>query len=72
MVALVLVMLQFNPFSRKLHVDGFDLEFSFLDVPVYIAGFFTAVSGFGYIAEGIAQLHARGHGEPLGNKKDNF
>jgi CDP-diacylglycerol--glycerol-3-phosphate 3-phosphatidyltransferase len=71
MVALVLVMLQYNPFVRKFQLGAFTLEVSFLDLPVYVAGLFTAVSGFGYIMDGIAQLHARGHGEPIGSKKEN-
>ncbi len=36
----------------------------YLDVPVFVAGFFTLVSGLLYIREGIRQLHAKGHGEP--------
>jgi len=40
-------------------------EVAFLDLPVLVAGFFTLVSGLGYVREGIRQLHSKGHGEPL-------
>jgi len=40
-------------------------EVAFLDMPVFIAGFFTLISGLGYVREGIRQLHSKGHGEPL-------
>jgi CDP-diacylglycerol--glycerol-3-phosphate 3-phosphatidyltransferase len=39
-------------------------EVAFLDMPVFIAGFFTLASGLGYVREGIRQLHSKGHGEP--------
>ena len=39
-------------------------EVAFLDMPVFIAGFFTLVSGLLYARDGIRQLHAKGHGEP--------
>jgi cardiolipin synthase len=39
-------------------------EVAFLDMPVFIAGFFTLLSGLFYIRDGIRQLHAKGHGEP--------
>ncbi len=39
-------------------------EVAFLDMPVFVAGFFTLVSGLLYIRDGIRQLHAKGHGEP--------
>jgi CDP-diacylglycerol--glycerol-3-phosphate 3-phosphatidyltransferase len=35
-----------------------------LDVLVGITAFFTLVSGFVYLREGIAQAHLRGHGDP--------
>ena len=28
------------------------------------AGFFTLVSGLGYLKEGLVQLQSKGHGEP--------
>lgn len=64
MVALVLVMLQFNPSLHEFTFGATKMELSFLDLAVYVAGFFTAISGFGYIVDGIGQLQARGHGEP--------
>ena len=39
-------------------------EVAFLDMPVFIAGFFTLVSGLLYVRDGIRQLHAKGHGDP--------
>lgn len=63
MVAIALVMLQLNLFQKHLHVAGHALLLNFLDIPVYLAGLFTAVSGFGYVVDGIAQLQARGHGD---------
>jgi CDP-diacylglycerol--glycerol-3-phosphate 3-phosphatidyltransferase len=39
-------------------------EVAFLDMPVFVAGFFTLLSGLFYIRDGIRQLHAKGHGEP--------
>jgi CDP-diacylglycerol--glycerol-3-phosphate 3-phosphatidyltransferase len=47
----------------KTHLAG--REVAVLDMPVWIAGFFTLISGLGYVREGILQLHAKGHGEPL-------
>jgi hypothetical protein len=41
----------------------------FLDLPVYVAGLFTSVSGFGYILDGIHQLQASGHGDPKSTKQ---
>ena len=64
MVAIALCMLQYNPFKEALRIGPFSLGFSFLDLPVWLAGFFTLVSGFGYVVEGIAQMHAKGHGDP--------
>jgi CDP-diacylglycerol--glycerol-3-phosphate 3-phosphatidyltransferase len=72
MVALVLVMLQINPLIGQFHFGaGSELEITFLDIPVYLAGLFTAISGFGYIVDGIAQLQAKGHAEPMTQAKDN-
>ena len=64
MVAIGLCMLQLNFFSKTLHLAGATLRLDFLDLPVYLAGFFTLVSGFGYVMNGIRQLHAKGHGDP--------
>ena len=54
------MLLTTNPW--KGHVGG--VEVSFLDLPVIVAGFFTLVSGLGYVRVGLGQLHAKGHGEP--------
>jgi len=64
MVAIALCMLQYNPFKGQIAFGSVSIEYSFLDIPVWIAGFFTLVSGFGYVVGGIAQLHAKGHGDP--------
>lgn len=64
MIALVLVMLQYNPFTSPLVIGPWAGEVHFLDLPVWIAGLFTAVSGVGYVADGIHQLHLRDHGDP--------
>jgi cardiolipin synthase (CMP-forming) len=66
MVALALVMLQLNFFTTSFVIGGSEIELKFLDLPVILAGLFTAVSGFGYVMDGIGQLHARGHGEADG------
>lgn len=63
MIALALVMLQWNPFATTFTAGGAQVPVSFLDLPVVLAGLFTAISGFGYIVDGMGQLHARGHGE---------
>lgn len=65
MVALVLVMLQINPAPQEIHFGGLAIQVTFLDLAVYVAGLFTAISGVGYIVDGIGQLQDRGHGEPL-------
>ena len=57
-------MVQWNWPLRTLRLGLWETPVEFLDVPVYLAGLFTAVSGFGYIVDGIRQLHAGGHGDP--------
>jgi CDP-diacylglycerol--glycerol-3-phosphate 3-phosphatidyltransferase len=64
MIAIGLVMLQWDAFGRDVSIGGHSVHVSFLDLPVVLAGLFTAVSGFGYVVDGIAQLHAKGHGDP--------
>jgi CDP-diacylglycerol--glycerol-3-phosphate 3-phosphatidyltransferase len=61
MVAIGFAML-LTTHSWKGHIGS--VEVSFLDLPVFIAGFFTLVSGLGYVRVGLRQLHAKGHGEP--------
>ena len=67
MIALSLVMLQFNMPLWSSSVAKWQTSIEFLDVPVYLAGIFTAISGAGYIFDGIRQLHASGYGEPNSN-----
>lgn len=64
MIAIALVMLQINPFSHAVVLGKFRADITFLDIPVLLAGLFTAISGFGYIVDGLAQLQAKGHGDP--------
>ncbi len=64
MIAISAVMLQLDFFQHRFILAGRELTAHFLDIPVYLAGLFTAISGFGYIMDGIAQLHAAGHGDP--------
>lgn len=61
MVAIGCVML-FSGAEWKARIAGH--EVAFLDMPVFVAGFFTLVSGLFYVRDGIRQLHAKGHGEP--------
>ena len=64
MIAIALCMLQWNWFEKSLAIGGWTLKVGTLDLSVWLAGFFTLVSGFGYVVTGIAQLHAKGHGDP--------
>ena len=64
MVAIALCMLQFNPFHRMIAIGSWTLQLDFLDIPVYLAGLATFISGAGYVFEGIRQLHVKGHGDP--------
>ena len=64
MVAIALCMLQWNWFQKSLAIGGWTMKVGTLDLSVWLAGFFTLVSGFGYVVVGIAQLHAKGHGDP--------
>ena len=64
MIAIALCMLQWNWFQKTLAIGGWTLKVGTLDLSVWLAGFFTLVSGFGYVVTGIAQLHAKGHGDP--------
>jgi hypothetical protein len=64
MIAIGMVMLQWNAFGHDLSIGRHVVHISFLDLPVALAGLFTAISGFGYVVDGIAQLQAKGHGDP--------
>jgi len=61
MVAIGCAML-FSGTVWKARIAGMDVVF--LDLPVLVAGFFTLVSGLGYLKEGLVQLQSKGHGEP--------
>jgi phosphatidylglycerophosphate synthase len=64
MIALIAGMLQPVFLRTPLHFQGRLLPWVWLDVPVFIAAFFTTVSGIGYSARAIAQAHLEGHGDP--------
>jgi CDP-diacylglycerol--glycerol-3-phosphate 3-phosphatidyltransferase len=64
MVAIALCMLQLNFFHRTVPIGSWQVDADFLDIPVYLAGFATFISGVGYVIDGIHQLHDKGHGEP--------
>jgi len=66
MVAIGVYMLQYNPFQKNLVVGRWNLDVAFLDIPVWLAGIFTLLSGMGYIAQGIAQVHHHGHPDEEG------
>ena len=60
MVAIACYMLQLDFFRTTV----WKIDLHILDIPVWLAGIFTAVSGFGYVVDGLQQLHAKGHGDP--------
>lgn len=64
MVAIALCMLQLNFFHRVVPIASWKVDLDFLDIPVYLAGLATLISGVGYVIDGIRQLHDKGHGEP--------
>ena len=68
MVAIALCMLQWNWFEKTLAIGPWSINLGSLDLAVGLAGLFTLVSGFGYLVNGIAQLHATGHGDPKPRK----
>ncbi|MDB6175235.1 MAG: pgsA2 [Chthoniobacteraceae bacterium] len=63
MIALAMAMLQLT-FHKTVAIGSWRTAFDFIDIPVGLAGLFTAISGFGYVVNGIGQLHAKGHGDP--------
>jgi CDP-diacylglycerol--glycerol-3-phosphate 3-phosphatidyltransferase len=64
MTALIAVMLQPDALLAPVRLNGRALQWVWLDLPVFLAAFFTAVSGIGYSTLAIAQLHLSGHGDP--------
>ena len=63
MIAIALCMLQINLFQTTVTIASHPWPLTFLDLPVWLAGFFTLISGFGYVADGISQLHTHGHAD---------
>lgn len=61
MTAIAFVLLQLNFFTRTLTIFHQAVTIDFLDIPVVLAGFFTLISGIGYVMDGIRQLQAGGH-----------
>jgi cardiolipin synthase len=64
MIAIAACMLQLNLFQRHFVLGSFKLHIDFLDIPVYLAGIATLISGAGYVLDGIQQLQDKGHGDP--------
>jgi hypothetical protein len=64
MLALVLVMLQHEALRGRISLFGKEFPVVWLDLPVLVAAMFTLISGIGYSARGIAQMHAGGLGDP--------
>lgn len=64
MIALILCMLQVNFFKSTFVLFQHTVPFSFLDLPVALAAFFTLISGIGYITDGLSQLHHHGAADP--------
>jgi CDP-diacylglycerol--glycerol-3-phosphate 3-phosphatidyltransferase len=64
MIAIACIMLQLDLFHTTVPAGRWNIDIHFLDVPVWLAGLFTAISGFSYIVDGIHQLHSKGHGDP--------
>jgi CDP-diacylglycerol--glycerol-3-phosphate 3-phosphatidyltransferase len=60
MIAIALCMLQINLFQITMVLGS---PRQLLDLSVLLAGFFTLISGFGYVAEGIRQLQTHGHAD---------
>ncbi len=65
MTALIAVMLQPDALLAPVCLNGAALGWVWLDLPVFLAAFFTAASGIGYSALAITQVHQGGHGDPL-------
>ena len=65
MIAIASVLLQFNFFHFTLRLFAGAFEINFIDIPIFLAGFFTLVSGIGYVMKGIQQLQASDHGNKL-------
>ncbi len=64
MLALALAMLEINPFTKTVQLAAWAVDLDFIDLAVILAGLFTAISGVGYVMNGIGQIHDKGHGDP--------
>ncbi|MEI8342238.1 MAG: CDP-diacylglycerol--glycerol-3-phosphate 3-phosphatidyltransferase [Verrucomicrobiota bacterium] len=63
MIAISCVLLQFkNTLYFPVALFGQQIEINFLDIPIALAGFFTLISGIGYVMSGIQQLQGSDHG----------
>jgi CDP-diacylglycerol--glycerol-3-phosphate 3-phosphatidyltransferase len=63
MAAIACILLQLHWFEINTRILGIDIHLDFLDIPVGLAGFFTFISGIGYVMNGIIQIQAGGHGD---------
>ena len=70
MTALIGVMLQPDALLEPVRLNGGTLGWVWLDLPVFLAAFFTAASGIGYSALAITQVHLAGHGDPQQDSKE--
>ncbi|SRR5581483_2160549 len=61
MLAISFTLLQLDFFVKTVTFANQSYELHFLDIPVALAGFFTLISGIGYVMSGIRQLQAGGH-----------
>ena len=61
MTAIACVLLQFKQFIT-FSLFGLSVEVNFLEIPIALAGFFTLISGIGYVMSGIQQLQGSDHG----------
>ncbi len=64
MIAIACVMLQFNPARWSVQLGSWESVLEFLDLPVALAGFFTLISGIGYVIGGIRRLSESEHAHP--------
>ena len=64
MLAIACVLLQLKYFL-PCSLFGEPIELNFLDIPIALAGFFTLISGIGYVMSGIQQIQRSDHGNKL-------
>ncbi|HWB58738.1 MAG TPA: CDP-diacylglycerol--glycerol-3-phosphate 3-phosphatidyltransferase [Chthoniobacteraceae bacterium] len=62
MLAISCYLLQMDFFKTTITIGDSIIPIDFLYIPVVLAGFFTLISGIGYVMGGIVQLQAGGHG----------